>query len=78
MHDVPDAGDDAVRDPNLDGLYAQRLLPAWYQPAAMPTQVRGWRRVAAWTVVAMLLVTVTAGICLTFGPDEMWRVLGTT
>lgn len=74
--DVPDAGDDAIPDPNLDRLRADRLLPAYYLPAAMPTQVQGWRRGAVWTVIVMLVSSAGAGICLTYGPDELWRSLG--
>ena len=53
-------------------------LPAYYLPATMPTQVSGWRRAAAWTVVVMLVSSASAGICLTYGPDELFRVLGIT
>lgn len=74
--DVPDAGDDAVPDPNLEALLADGLLPAYYLPAAMPTQLGGWRRMAAWTVVVMLVASASAGICLTYGPEELWRYLG--
>ncbi|MGI9015769.1 MAG: hypothetical protein ACR2HR_01465 [Euzebya sp.] len=73
---VPDAGDDAIPDPNLDRLLAQGTLPAYYLPAVMPTQVSGWRRGAAWTVIVMLVSSASAGICLTYGPDELFRVLG--
>lgn len=71
--DVPDAGDDAVPDPAVRGLLADAMLPTWYQPAGMPTQLHGWRRVAAWIVVVMLVSAAGAGICLTYGPDELIR-----
>lgn len=74
--DVPDAGDSAVPDPNIAGLLAGRTLPAYYLPAAMPTQFGGWRRMAAWTVIVMLIASASAGICLTYGPEELWRHLG--
>ncbi len=76
LPDVPDAGDDAVVDPNLSAMLAAAQLPSYYLPAAMPTQVDGWRRAAAWTVVVMLVSSASAGICLTYGPDELWRFLG--
>lgn len=75
LPDVPDAGDDAVPDPALDRLLAATGLPAYYLPAAMPTQVTGWRRAAAWTVVVMLVSAASAGICMTYGPEELWRAL---
>ena len=78
LPDVPDAGDHAVPDPNLDRLMHAGPLPAYYLPATMPTQVSGWRRAAAWTVVVMLVSSASAGICLTYGPDELFRVLGIT
>jgi hypothetical protein len=78
LPDVPDAGDDAVPDPLLDRLRAPNPLPAYYLPAAMPGTVHGWRRAAAWLVVAMLVSAASAGICLTYGPDELWRALGVT
>ncbi len=74
--DVPDAGDDAVPDPNLQHLLAGAALPSYYQPPAMPTQLVGWRRAAAWTVIVMLVSSASAGICLTYGPEELWRFLG--
>jgi hypothetical protein len=74
---VPDACDDAVVDPNLIGLYATSQLPSFYAPDSMPTQVTGWRRGAVWTIIVMLLSAAGAGICLTYGPEELWRALGT-
>ena len=74
--DVPDAGDDAVPDPNLQGLHSPGMLPAYYLPPAMPTQLSGWRRLAAWTVIAMLLAAASAGVCMTYGPEELWRFVG--
>lgn len=73
---VPDPDPDAVPDPLLDGLRADGPLPSYYLPAAMPTQVSGWRRVAVWTVVVMLVSAASAGICLTYGPEELWAALG--
>lgn len=71
-----DVEPDAVVDPNWQRMLADGPLPSYYLPAAMPTQVRGWRRVAAWTVIVMLVSSASAGICLTYGPDELWRFLG--
>lgn len=76
LPDVPDADPDATVDPAWSDLRTNAALPGWYQPAAMPTQVAGWRRAAAWTVVVMLVSSASAGLCLTYGPDELWRFLG--
>lgn len=80
MHDRPDhdhdLAPDAVVDPHWQDLMSDGPLPAYYLPATMPTQVRGWRRAAAWTVIVMLVSSASAGICLTYGPEELWRFLG--
>ena len=73
LPDVPDAGDHAIVDPNHGRLLAPSGLPSFYAPETMPTQVGGWRRAAAWTVVVLLTSSSLAGICLTYGPDELLR-----
>lgn len=76
LPDVPDADPDAVVDPNVQRLLHDGPLPSYYLPPSMPTQVGGWRRVAAWTVVVLLISAASAGICLTYGPDELIRLVG--
>ncbi len=76
--DVPDVDADAIVDPHFLELLNGRggALPAWYMPAGMRTQLRGWRRGAAWSVVTLLSSAACSGICLTYGPEELWRILG--
>ena len=75
---APPLDEDAVVDPHFLRLVNQGAsgLPAFYMPPSMPSQVRGWRRAAVWTVITLLVSSASAGICLTYGPDELWRVLG--
>lgn len=72
--DVPAAAPDAVADPLFEQLLegGRSTLPDSYLPAMMPTQVDGWRRLAVWIVLAMLVATLMGGICLTYGFDELF------
>jgi hypothetical protein len=73
-HDGVD--DDAEVDPHWQELLGRTSdVPTSYQPASMAVRAHGWQRVAAWTLL-VLLVTVTAGgVCLTYGPDELFALL---
>lgn len=74
--DVPDAGPDAELDPHWQELQtATSLVPAAYLPPSMPGQQTGWRRGAAWVLIAMLVTVTAGGICLTYGPYELFRLL---
>jgi hypothetical protein len=72
--DVPAVPADAVPDEHVAALLSSpTAVPAAYLPAAMSGPVAPWRRWAA-VVLLTLLVTVTAGgICLTYGPEELFR-----
>ncbi len=72
---VPDGRDVAEPDPHWQELRPAGSLPAAYLPAAMPGQQRGWRRVAVWVLVAMLTSAASGGVCLTYGPGELFRLL---
>lgn len=71
--DVPAAAEDAVQDPLMEELLegGRSTLPDSYLPAMMPAQVDGWRRLAVWVVLTMLVATLMGGICLTYGFDEL-------
>lgn len=75
--EVPDVAADAPVDPHWQELVERGRsgLPAAYLPAVTATSVRGWRRGAAWVLVAMITTTTAGGICLTYGPEELFRVL---
>jgi hypothetical protein len=72
--DVPSA-DGAEVDPHWIALQQGSNLPGSYLPAIVPGQQVGWRRVAVWVLIVMLVSVTTAGVCLTYGPDELFRFL---
>lgn len=76
---VPDGRDAGEVDPHWQELQQQSgrgsTLPSSYLPPSMPGQVHGWRRVAAWVLVVMLTSAAAGGVCLTYGPDELFALL---
>ena len=73
---VPDGRDAGEVDPHWQALQQPSgLLPTSYLPPAMPGQVHGWRRVAAWVLIVMLTAAAAGGVCLTYGPDELFALL---
>ena len=73
--DVPDAREVRDVDPHWQELFVHSALPASYLPPSMPAQQHGWRRVAAWVLIAMITSTTAGGICLTYGPGELFALL---
>ena len=69
---VPDGRDVAELDPHWRELQTPHGLPTAYLPPAMPGQQTGWRRVAAWVLIVMLTSAAAGGVCLTYGPDELF------
>ena len=72
---VPDGREAREPDPHWQELQLRTALPASYLPPSMPTQQTGWRRVAAWVVIVMLGSATAGGVCLTYGPAELFRLL---
>lgn len=73
-HDGVDA--DAEVDPHWQALLGRTSdVPTSYQPASMAVRARGWQRVATWTLLVMLVSATAGGICLTYGPDELFAVV---
>jgi hypothetical protein len=74
--DVPAAGRDAELDPHFQELAARTsMVPTSYQPATVAGQQQGWRRAAAWALIALLVTATAGGVCLTYGPAELFRLL---
>ena len=73
--DVPDAADVREVDPHFRELQVTGLLPTSYLPATMPGRQPRWRRTAAWVLIVMLTTVTAGGICLTYGPAELFRLL---
>ena len=74
---VPAVPADAELDPHWAELTAGRtsLLPVAYLPSAMPGQQSGWRRGAALVLITMLVSATAGGICLTYGPGELFSLV---
>ena len=74
---VPAARADAEIDPYWQQLTASNpgLLPGSFLPPAMPGSHAPWRRVGAGLLVALLVTATEGGVCLTYGPDELFRLL---
>lgn len=75
---VPDGRDAGEPDPHWQELQLRTALPASYLPPSMPGQQQGWRRVAAWVLIVMLASAAAGGICLTYGPAELFRLFETS
>lgn len=75
--DVPAVPADAELDPHWEELTTGRvsLLPAAYLPSAMPGQQSCWRRGAALVLITMLVSATAGGICLTYGPGELFNLV---
>jgi hypothetical protein len=76
--DVPDVDPEAEVDPHWLELVnrGSTRLPQSYLPASMPGQVTGWRRTAAFVVIVLLVSVTATGICLTYGPEELFSLIG--
>ena len=68
---------DAEPDPHWQELTAGRttLVPAAYLPEAVAGQLSGWRRGVGLVLIAMLVSATAGGICLTYGPGELFALL---
>lgn len=73
---VPDARDVREVDPHWQDLLRPGTLPASYLPPSMPGPQSAWRRGAAWLLIAALVTATAGGVCLTYGPAELFRLLG--
>ena len=73
--EVPDAADLREVDPHWQQLQVAGSLPVSYLPPAMPGRHAPWRRAAALVLVGLLLSATAGGICLTYGPHELFRLL---
>lgn len=75
--EVPAVPADAELDPHWQELVAGRTspLPVAYLPSAMAGQQTGWRRVAAVVLITLLVSATAGGVCLTYGPGELFALL---
>ncbi len=73
--EVPDARDAGEVDPHWQQLLRPGTLPTAYLPPSMPGPQSAWRRGAAWVLIACLVTVTAGGVCLTYGPAELFRLL---
>lgn len=75
--DVPVVSPDAEVDPNWQQLAPTRpdQVPQSYFPAAMAGEQPTWRKVSAVVLIAMFVTATTGGVCLTYGPGELFALL---
>lgn len=74
--DVPAVPVDAVVDPHWQELVKpSSLLPAAYLPPAMPGEHARWRKVSAVVVLVGIVTATAGGVCLTYGPGELFALL---
>ena len=75
--EVPAVPRDAEVDPHFAELTGGRttLVPESYLPSATGGPLRGWQRASAWVLIGLLLTVTAGGVCLTYGPDELFALL---
>ncbi len=71
---VPDGRDAVEVDPHFAALGRSSSLPTSYLPAAVAGQQHGWRKVAAWVLIVLMTSAATGGVCLTYGPGELFAL----
>ncbi len=74
---VPAVPADAEPDPHWTTLAEGRttLLPGSYMPPPMGGPQARWRRVSAVVIITMLTSATAGGVCLTYGPGELFKLL---
>lgn len=73
--EVPAAVGSWEVDPHWQELQLTGALPTSYLPAIMPGRQPRWRRTAAWVLIVLLLTVTAGGVCLTYGPAELFHLL---
>ena len=75
--EVPAVPREAELDPHWAELAPHRpdLVPQSYLPAAMPGEQPTWRKASAVVLIVMFVTATTGGVCLTYGPGELFALL---
>lgn len=74
---MPLVAADAEPDPHWTELAATTaLLPGAYMPPPMRGAQPPWRKAAAIVLITMLVTAASGGICLTYGPGELFAFFG--
>ena len=73
--DVPAADEAAELDPHFAELArSTSMVPAAYLPAAVAGHQHGQRRGPAWVLIGLIVTVTAGGVCLTYGPYELFRL----
>ncbi len=73
--EVPVAGDGEVDGHWLELQHTTSLVPTSYLPAATGGPLHPGYRVVAAVIIAMLVTVTGLGVCLTYGPQELFDFL---
>ena len=74
--DVPAVPRDAEPDEHWSELLSRTsAVPTSYLPATMAGPQPRWRRVSAVLLLVMLVTVTAGGVCLTYGPSELFDLL---
>lgn len=73
--DVPAVPADAEPDPHWAESRTLSGLPGAYMPPAMRGEQPRWRKVSAVVIITMLVSATAGGVCLTYGPAELFRLI---
>ena len=74
--DVPVVPADAVVDPHWQELVRPVSgVPVSYLPPAMPGEQARWRKAASVVLLVLITTTTAGGVCLTYGPGELFALL---
>jgi hypothetical protein len=73
--DVPDGRDGLEVDPHWLALQRGSGLPPSYMPDSVPGVQAPWRRLVALVLLVVLVGATAGGICLTYGPSELFHLL---
>jgi hypothetical protein len=63
-------------DPHWLALQRRSGLSPSYMPDYVPGPQAPWRRLVALVLLVLLLGTTAAGICVTYGPDDLLHAFG--
>ena len=74
--DVPAVAPDAVVDPHWQELVRPVSgVPVSYLPPTMRGDHAPWRKVAAVVLLVGITTATAGGVCLTYGPGELFALL---
>jgi hypothetical protein len=70
---VPTAVNDAEADPHYLELRGHSAFPLIYLPPSMPGRHSRVAILTASVLIGVFALATTVGVCLTYGPQVLWR-----